>query len=499
MLSKKTIHHQNNISHWLTQFGFMGLLLNTLMIPSLVLAANPTDSEITFWVKDALAQDARINSYAIDVTTKKGIVTLSGTLDNLAGQKYALLETEKIEGVVGVINEMVVLPRIHSDTDIWNAVHRRILNSTAIKSEGILVTCVEGKVTLSGKVDSYSESQEAELIAKEVSGVKEVKNLMTIEWTNRRSDMEIKNDVLSSLKRDVYLSDRPLTVSVVDARVTLTGNVSSVYEKERAYNDARWIENVKGVDNQLKIEPWTNNGERKQLPVPSNTELTQAVREELDQDIRLNAEDISVDASFGGVILNGVVYSQIEKQIAEEDTHAVTGVGWVSNHLLTRVDEREDWAILDDVQFDLDTDSTTEGFDIHARVNNGIVTLTGNVHTWYEQFHAREIASKVKGVKGVVNQIALDRETSRSHSVTAVVKDIQAHFQENWIVRQVRDRIHVAVEDGTAILTGEVDTWAQRTQAEEVAFNTEGVWKVENHLKVKEYNYDWENWYSGTP
>ena len=495
MLSKKKQKHDAMSAN--RSIGAALLVLVVVALSSLALAADISDSDITYWVKDALYRDARVESYDINVSTKDSIVTLSGSVDNLTAKKYADIEAKKIDGVLGVINKIAVSPAWRSDTDIRNAVRRRILNSTIIKSEVITVTCMDGKVTLSGKVDSYSEEKEAELVASEVRGVKEVENNIMTEWTTRRSDQEIKNDAIAALKRDVYLTDLPVTVIVDGAVVTLEGTVGSAYEKDRAYDDARWIRNVKSVNNKLNVEWWEKRGVREERPSPSDADLNKAVRDELDQDIRLNASDISINVSYGGVTLDGTVYSHYEKQIAEQDTHDVVGVGWVTNNLFARVDMREDWAILDDVKFNLDTDATTEGFDIAVKVNNGVVTLTGNVNTWYEKSHAQDIAGKVSGVKRVVNQIELYRETTRIHTSVAVVKDIKENFKKNWTVRYVCDRINVTVNKGVATLTGDVDTWAQRRQAEEVAFKTDGVWKVDNRLQVKGYDYNWEDGYLG--
>jgi osmotically-inducible protein OsmY len=173
----------------------------------------------------------------------------------------------------------------------------------------------------------------------------------------------------------------------------------------------------------------------------------------------------------------------------------VVGVGWVTNNLFVRSDSREDWAVLDDVKFNLRTDAITDKLDITAKVSNGIVTLSGSVNTWFERMHAEGIADKVKGVRKVINLIDVYRETTRIHTGAVVAKDVMEHFKNNWTLRGVSDRITVSVEDGIATLTGEVDTWAQRRQAEEVAYKTLGVWKVENRLQVKGYNYNWEDWY----
>jgi osmotically-inducible protein OsmY len=465
----------------------------------LVRAASIPDSDITYWVKEALRQDVRVDASEINVSTKEGIVTLSGSVDNIAAKKYADLEAKKINGVLGVINEIVVSPTWRSDTDIRNAVLRWILNSAIIESEGISVMCLDGKVTLSGKVKSYAEKKEAELLASEVRGVKEVINNIMTEWETQRSDQEIKNDAVAALERDVYLNALPITVTVKDKVITLEGTVGSAYEKDRAGNDVQWIANVKSVDNKLKVEWWEKRGVREKRPLPSDADLKKTVKDDLDQDIRINASGISAKVSYGHVTLDGSVYSHYEKRIAEQDVLDIVGVGWVTNNLFARVDKREDWAVRDDVRFNLDTDAITEGFNIGVNVRNDVVTLTGNVHNRYERYHAEEVASRVKGVKNVINQITVYRHTTRIHPDAVVANDIKERFKQNWTVCNVSDQINVSVKNGVAILTGEVDTWAQYRQAAEVAFNTEGIWKVDNRLTVKGYNYKWENWYLGEP
>ena len=458
-------------------------------------AGSVSDSDITYWVKDAIRQDARVDASEITVSTTGGIVTLSGSVNNLAARKYADMEAKKIDGVLGVVDRISISPSWRSDTDIRNAVQRRILNSAVIESEGISVKCVDGKVTLSGKVDTYSQEKEAELLASEVRGVKEVEDNIITEWTTKRSDQEIKSDAVAVLDRDVYLNDLPITVTVKDRIITLKGSVGSAYEKDRAKNEVRWIRNVKSVKNNLKIEWWENRGVGKEKRSPSDAVLKKTVRDALDQDTRLNASDISIKVSYGSVTLDGSVYSHYEKRIAEQDASDVVGVGWVTNNLFAGVDKREDWAVRDDVKFNLDTDAATEGFDIDAKVKDDIVTLSGSVHTWYERSHAEDVASRVKGVKKVIDRITIYRETTRSHPGAVIAKNIKERFKHNWTVRSIRDRIDIMVKNGVATLTGGVDTWAQRREAENVAFNTQGVWKVDNRLTVKGYNYNWQDWY----
>ncbi len=124
------------------------MLLVFLAAPPLLFAADKlADVDISYWVRDSLRIDPRVDVSEIGVSSEQGIVTLSGSVDNLAAQQYADLEAKKISGVLGVINEIVVLPVWRPDADIRHAVKRRILASTAITSEDIRVTVNDGRVT----------------------------------------------------------------------------------------------------------------------------------------------------------------------------------------------------------------------------------------------------------------------------------------------------------------------------------------------------------------
>jgi osmotically-inducible protein OsmY len=453
-----------------------------------------SDADITAWVKDALYMDVRTNPYGIQVFTNDGIVSLDGTVDNLAAKEYAVLEARRISGVLGVVDLIKVVPAQRSDTDIRYAVRRRILNSDVLQSEGISVMCVNAKVTLTGIVDSYAEKEEAGLLASQVRGVKEVENNIVIQWMTERSDSEIRQDAISTLQRDVYLTGLPITVTVKGGIVTLQGSVGSAFQKDRAAGDVRWIANVNGVSNELEVKPLEERQVREDVPSPSDAQVLKAVREDLAQDIRLSAANIRVQVTSGVVTLDGTVASAYERRVAEQDAYDVVGVGWVNNNLAVQGNRREDWAIRDDVQFELNTDAATEGLDIGVKVNNGIVTLTGDVPTWYQKARAEEIAAQVASVRAVANRIHVLSQGTETHIGAVVAGEIQQRFKANWALRNVWELINVTVEDGVATLTGQVDTLAQRREAGQIAFNAPGVWKVDNRLQVKGYNYNWQEW-----
>lgn len=473
--------------------ALVGLALAGSIALPLQAAERPKDADINYWVKDSLRNDQRVDASTIEVATNHGVVTLSGVVDSLAAKHYAQMEATKINGVVGLVDKIEVAPHFRSDSDIRYAVRRRILNSPVIDSEGIAVAVLDSRVTLRGTVASWSERDEAGLLASEVRGVKAVTNDITTRWSRTRPDQEIKNDAIGALKRDVYLAGLPITISVKDGVVTLEGTVGSLYEQERARTDVRWISNVKSIKSNLVIDPWKNQGARKVAPAPSDSELSSALIEELKLDPRVDDTGILVRTSYGHVTLDGTVTTHYEKRIAEQDARDTVGVGWVTNNLFARVDRREDWAIQGDVKFNLNTDFALEDFGLDVTVTNGTVSLSGTVHTWYQRSHAKDVASRVRGVRDVVNRIVVHRNTWKLDA--ELVEAIQSRLKWNWTTYWVHDDIGVTASSGVATLAGDVNTWAERREAGRVALETDGVWKVDNRLTVKGQDYPWDEWH----
>lgn len=469
------------------------LILAILMAgPQILVAADrPNDDSIKYWVKDAISEDPYMDASNIIVDVSGGIVTLSGTVKNLSTEEYAIPEAKKIQGVLGVIDKLTVMPSYRRDEDIAQDVRHRIINNAVIESKDINVTCTRGTVELTGQVASWSEREEVDLLAGEVRGVKSVQNNLSVNWNKKRSDEAIRRDVIATLRRDVYLADLPIDVSVEDGIVILTGSVGSSYEKTRA-SYVQWINGVKRLDNKLRIEWWERGGTRTKIASPTDDELCDAVTNALVLDSRLEPLDLAVKVFQGHVTLDGSVANTYQKQMAGADARNVIGIAWITNHLGVRSVKRDDSEIRDEVAFEISTDDILWSQDIDVKVNEGIVILSGKVDTGYDRVHATTVASRIRGVKEVVNKIRVN--WTQEYADATVFKKIWDHIKSNWLLSPVKDEIKVTVRKGVVTLTGTVFNWGERREAERVALNTRGVRLVENQLHVKGYNYPYEDW-----
>ena len=144
------------------------------------------DTVVTTKVKSALLADPDINSFELKVETRKGMVLLSGFVDNQAQVDRALATTAGVAGVNSIENSISLkegssTPGNALDDGIITAkVKSALLADPNVKSFDIAVVTRKGGVRLSGFVDSQAQIDQALAIAGKVEGVTTVGNEMSI-------------------------------------------------------------------------------------------------------------------------------------------------------------------------------------------------------------------------------------------------------------------------------------------------------------------------------
>jgi len=144
------------------------------------------DSVITTKVKSALLADPAVKSFDIKVDTRKGVVQMTGFIDNQAGIDAAVALAGKVEGVKSVDNGMTVkagdttVGNSVDDSVITTKVKSALLGDANVKSVDIGVVTRKGEVLLSGFVDSQSQIDQAAAVARGVAGVTSVRNELNV-------------------------------------------------------------------------------------------------------------------------------------------------------------------------------------------------------------------------------------------------------------------------------------------------------------------------------
>jgi osmotically-inducible protein OsmY len=115
---------------------------------------------------------------------------------------------------------------------------------------------------------------------------------------------------------------------------------------------------------------------------------------------------------------------------------------------------------------------------IKVKVEDGWVTLEGNVEWEFEKNAARKAVEKLEGVKGVINNIRITPKVTP----TEISKKIKAAFVRSATFDS--DRIDVDVDGSTVTLRGKVRSWAEKKEAEKQAWLAPGITKVENEIEI---------------
>lgn len=132
------------------------------------------DTQIAKAAAERLLWDAETPRDRVTVKVEKGWITLTGTVDWHFQKDAAEREIRGLSGVVGVFNQIAIKPRVnvaHVSEDIRHALHRGWLNPDMIQ-----VTEHDGKIKLTGTVDTWQDRQTAGATAWAAPGANSVEN-----------------------------------------------------------------------------------------------------------------------------------------------------------------------------------------------------------------------------------------------------------------------------------------------------------------------------------
>jgi hyperosmotically inducible protein len=144
------------------------------------------DAGITARVKTALVDDQDTKARQIDVETFRGVVQLNGFVDSAPAKLKATEVAQAVPGVKEVHNNLLVRTQERSagavvdDSAITTKVKAALIANKTTQAHQIDVATREGVVQLSGFVDDSTEKATAESLARDVAGVRDVRNELEV-------------------------------------------------------------------------------------------------------------------------------------------------------------------------------------------------------------------------------------------------------------------------------------------------------------------------------
>ncbi len=238
------------------------------------------------WIKTKLVTaytlNEHLNSFVIDVEVEKGMVTLSGEVENDIEKELAEEIARGVEGVWKVENNISVEPEARKraegkDRDFFEAVDDatttarvkyRLLWNQHTDGLDIDVSTKEGVVTLAGLTASEIEKDLAVQIAENTKGVRKVVDNLKVSEKEAAAEKRSVLEKTGQLVSDAWITSKVKTtllmskdaegasvnVNTEDAVVTLEGTVKSKKQEQQIIDLAENVVNVKSVRSNLSVE-----------------------------------------------------------------------------------------------------------------------------------------------------------------------------------------------------------------------------------------------------
>lgn len=217
-----------------------------------------TDEAIAQAIRDALRYDLRVDSYALTVHVREGVVTLLGGMSSLRARLAAEQDAGNVVGVLAVHNLLQVHVQNPSpDTAIAGQIIAALADDAYVGSYAFSVTVNAGKVQLHGTVDAHFDQERAADVAAGSAGVVALENYVQVcaerfaphaeaealdfvplPVNDAAADLHLEQRIRDHYDWSALLHDQDIAIEVREGRVTLTGYVDTWRDRKQAAADA---------------------------------------------------------------------------------------------------------------------------------------------------------------------------------------------------------------------------------------------------------------------
>jgi len=237
-----------------------------LFLISMPVRASQTDDGIKTSFKQSYVYKTYLKDDAIKAEVKDGVVTLTGTVADESHKTLAQETAASLPGVGRVDNQLTTKAPVSAElSDAWvgGKVRLALLFHRSVNVIKTNIDVKEGIVTLKGEASSMAQKELTAEYAKDVAGVKGVRNEMTVAATpepatrtaaEKIDDASITAQVKTALLTHHSTSATKTKVETRDGVVTLTGIAKNGAEKTLVTKLVDDIQGVASVKNEMTVE-----------------------------------------------------------------------------------------------------------------------------------------------------------------------------------------------------------------------------------------------------
>ena len=236
-----------------------------LLMLSMPVQASKMDNSIESSAKKSYVFKTYLKADDIKIQSADGVVSLTGTVSEESHKSLAQETVAGLPGVKSVDNRLEVKgerPAENSDAWLITKVKTTLLFHRSVSGIKTEVNAKDGIVTLQGEATSQAQKDLSTEYAKDVEGVKDVKNEMTVTKTSKKTptvgekidDASITAQVKAMLLYHRSTSALNTSVTTKKGVVTLSGKADSIAELDLATKLAGDVNGVKIVKNRMTIK-----------------------------------------------------------------------------------------------------------------------------------------------------------------------------------------------------------------------------------------------------
>jgi len=215
----------------------------------------------------------------------------------------------------------------------------------------------------------------------------------------------------------------------------------------------------------------------------TNEKLQIEIQQALQKNPLINVNEIAVTVQDGIVTLSGIVDVFEKKKIAEEEAKNVEGVKAVIENIIINYENsnNKDHEIASSIVTIFNENWDIPENKINIKVENGWVSLDGEVSSKKEKDTIKEKVQLLNGVRGVTNNIRIFKPTKDEIKTKRISNTLS---QNSTLINQI---IMVTVIDKNVTLKGMVDSQIQKDEAGKIALSSSGILTLENELFINEF------------